>query len=631
MPSGVGGPIKRCHITGASGPGSVVVVRGGISLVTCGLDHWYGREDGSRTADLQEYMVAEWRLQERLGVDHFRLPPDYRERKRGQNTPNTELTLPFLRFPQWHFCTTCRRLEERPSAEKGRVKCMECANQGKNRVMYQVRFVAMCEQGHLQDFPWREWVHRSVRPTCRLPLRLTSTGSAGLAAEKVKCECGAERTLAGAMNVRSDGSTGLSTNLEEGRVFSCQGRRPWLGPGAEEECRLPLHATLRSASNAYFAQVVSSIYLPTKADPAVQEVIELLEKPPLSGIISIFSGAGLDVTPEILHKQYQPLIHEYTDATLGAALQTVLQRKAGVLEDEESVDTDDEETAFRRAEFEVLRSEHSEQLLRIRAVDVSRYEPDIARYFSMIMLVEKLRETRVLTGFTRLYPENNMSPYQLRSMLWRNEPSDLESWLPAHIVYGEGIFLEVDEEQVQAWERQAHIMNRIEPVVEHYKAVQQSRRLAEKKVGPRFVLLHTLAHLIINRLTYECGYSTAALRERLYVSDDPRAPMAGILIYTADGDVEGTMGGLVRMGKPGYLEPVIRRALEGAMWCSADPVCMEMGEHEGQGPDSCNLAACHNCALVPETACEEFNRFLDRYLVVGDPISSEAGFFMRNR
>jgi hypothetical protein len=63
------------------------------------------------------------------------------------------------------------------------------------------------------------------------------------------------------------------------------------------------------------------------------------------------------------------------------------------------------------------------------------------------------------------------------------------------------------------------------------------------------------------------------------------------------------------------------------MWCSADPVCMEIGTKWGQGPDSCNLAACHNCALVPETACEEFNRFLDRGLVVGELSDRSLGFF----
>lgn len=131
----------------------------------------------------------------------------------------------------------------------------------------------------------------------------------------------------------------------------------------------------------------------------------------------------------------------------------------------------------------------------------------------------------------------------------------------------------------------------------------------------------------MNRLTFECGYSSAALRERIYVSNSNHAPMCGVLIYTADGDSEGTMGGLVRMGKPGNLEPVLIKAIENAKWCSSDPICMELGSGSGQGPDSCNLAACHNCALVPETACEEFNRFLDRGVIVGDFEGTINGYF----
>lgn len=160
-----------------------------------------------------------------------------------------------------------------------------------------------------------------------------------------------------------------------------------------------------------------------------------------------------------------------------------------------------------------------------------------------------------------------------------------------------------------------------------YAIVQQQRRLSSIDIEPRFIMMHTFAHLLINRLTFECGYGSASLRERLYVSSNPAAPMSGILIYTAAGDSEGTMGGLVRMGKAGYLEPVIQKAIRDAEWCSTDPVCMEIGLHQGQGPDSCNGAACHNCALIPETSCEHFNRFLDRTLIVGSRDRPNLGFF----
>jgi len=140
------------------------------------------------------------------------------------------------------------------------------------------------------------------------------------------------------------------------------------------------------------------------------------------------------------------------------------------------------------------------------------------------------------------------------------------------------------------------------------------------------VMLHTLAHLLINELVFACGYSSASLRERLYVSDGSGREMAGLLIYTAAGDSEGTMGGLVRMARPQNLRSVLASALNDARWCSTDPVCMDIGER-GQGPDSCNLAACHGCALLPETSCEEFNRFLDRGLVVGTFSDPSLGYF----
>jgi Domain of unknown function (DUF1998) len=176
------------------------------------------------------------------------------------------------------------------------------------------------------------------------------------------------------------------------------------------------------------------------------------------------------------------------------------------------------------------------------------------------------------------------------------------------------------------WEKQDPVKRRAELLARRYAAARSDRQLRAREITPRFLVVHTFAHLVINQLTFECGYSSASLRERLYVSEPHERPAAAVLIYTAAGDAEGTMGGLVRMGKPGNLEPALRAALHQATWCAADPVCMEIGEKAGQGPDACNVAACHNCALVPETACEEFNRFLDRGLVVGSIDNPGLGF-----
>jgi hypothetical protein len=128
---------------------------------------------------------------------------------------------------------------------------------------------------------------------------------------------------------------------------------------------------------------------------------------------------------------------------------------------------------------------------------------------------------------------------------------------------------------------------------------------------------------LINKFIYESGYHSASLRERLYCSTNPNGKMSGILVYTADGDSEGTMGGLVRMGEAGIIENVVLNSIENARWCAADAVCSEIGKRDGQGLEKINLAACHNCSLLAETSCEEFNRLLDRTVL----IDKDLGFF----
>jgi hypothetical protein len=97
-----------------------------------------------------------------------------------------------------------------------------------------------------------------------------------------------------------------------------------------------------------------------------------------------------------------------------------------------------------------------------------------------------------------------------------------------------------------------------------------------------------------------------------------------LLIYTAAGDAQGTLGGLVRLGHPDRLLPLLVTALDDADVCSNDPVCIES---DRQGATNLNLSACHGCSLVSETSCETANRFLDRQLVLGG--SEVPGLFDR--
>jgi hypothetical protein len=102
------------------------------------------------------------------------------------------------------------------------------------------------------------------------------------------------------------------------------------------------------------------------------------------------------------------------------------------------------------------------------------------------------------------------------------------------------------------------------------------------------------------------------LSEKIYASPE----MAGLLIYTASEDADGTMGGLVQLANVEYLTSTLQRAFQQASWCSNDPICMDMGNTDGQGDFGTNLAACYLCSMLPETACEHFNQFLDRAMVV---------------
>lgn len=619
MPSG---PIRRSQLIAPFGVGALTTARNGTSLIACGLDHWYETERLGEKVDVSEFVVREWRLENTLAVSHLRLPPDYRKGSRYSDSINRRLTVPFLRFPAWHYCPGCRKMQQLPMTARDRHKCQACATKKLTRYLVQVPFIAICSHGHVQDFPWVEWAHHSATSACSGPLQLKATGGATLAGQVVECECGAKRSLAH-ITTAARGETRLSQTLDSSDApYLCKGARPWLGNDQGGGCGQPLKGSLKNASNVYFSQVHSSIYLPT-GDRAPSELVSLMGRSPFSELFDLLGRAGQAVTPPVLRPYHSATLAKYTDAELAAAISAVTT--AGTTRGEVTSTTEDSETAFRREEFRVLCSERDEGELKVRNARTAGARDALHAVFSRLMLVEKLKETRAFTGFTRVYPENELTLEDRKNLLWRKRPQ--VEWLPAYVVYGEGIFLQLNETRLKAWLSDRQVAGRVLPLVDRHEAAQQERRLRRRPISARFVLVHTFAHMLMNQLVYECGYSSAALRERLYVSEDPESPMAALLVYTASGDSEGTLGGLVRMGDPARFESLLRSALGKAEWCSADPVCMEMGDRGGQGPDSCNLAACHNCALVPETACEEFNRFLDRALLIGNRKSARPGYF----
>jgi hypothetical protein len=196
-------------------------------------------------------------------------------------------------------------------------------------------------------------------------------------------------------------------------------------------------------------------------------------------------------------------------------------------------------------------------------------------------------------------------------------------WLPGIALRGEGVFLRISSAALTEWESRPCVRRRVEALVARLTASLDPGETWRRWPSARFLLLHSLSHTLMRRLALDCGYSSSALRERLYVADGG-SPMEGILIHTDSPDSEGTLGGLVRQGAEGRLVETFFGALESSAWCSQDPVCIQ-GTMTISSPR--NGAACHACLLAPETSCQHFNDLLDRALLIGTPDEPDLGFF----
>jgi hypothetical protein len=198
--------------------------------------------------------------------------------------------------------------------------------------------------------------------------------------------------------------------------------------------------------------------------------------------------------------------------------------------------------------------------------------------------------------------------------------------VPTSEVRGEGVFLQFSEDAVQKWLKKNKGLEG--EFFEAHKRWRQVRGLEAEANFPglRFVLLHSFAHALIRQLSLECGYTTASIRERIYFRNaSEQEPMAGVLIYTAATDSEGTLGGLVSLGEPRTLSRHLEQALEGLRLCASDPLCSE--HHPYRDSLTLHGAACHACLFAPETSCERGNKYLDRSVLVPTVEREKAAFF----
>lgn len=598
--------IRKSQLISTFGVGAIVEFPA-ETLMHAGLEAWTTGSDQELVDD---------RLAKRLGVRVFYEPIHASEK----NIPGG--TIPFVRFPLWQVCPRCRTMQKAEWNDRSPRRCnsrvkprsggLACADLHEFRrpKLTAVRFITTCVAGHIDDFPWVEWAHTErgqklkQRTRCTDPvLRLSATGRAGLMGLTVEClSCNSKRTLMGA---------GDPKVLQE---YGCMGNRPWLGPDAAENCSAsePPRVLQRGATNVYFSSVVSSILIPPHST-AIRRLIAHKRRWDV-----LISGADENgcADPERLRffaEEYNVSLEELAEA---------VNERLGFITDMTAMEQTEDE--FRLAEYKAFlsgRNRNQNDDLNVNPQKISDYDQDIQSYFDNIVLIEKLTETRALTGFSRLNPPGSGGMGQQNIAALSKHKL---SWLPAVRAFGEGIFLTLNQRLLDEWAGQERVRHRYNQIQKRFHEVNASRSRDLREISPAFLLLHTLAHLLIRRLSFDCGYGSSSLRERLYCVQSGSEKMSGILLYTAASDAEGTLGGLVLQGKSGHFEQTLRNALIDAANCSSDPLCTES---TGQGSDALNLAACHACALLPETSCEEGNRLLDRLLVIGEPEDASLGFF----
>lgn len=587
--------IRKNQVITPWGIGAIVPFPKNRSMMIAGLDMWdYGEDAGP-------YLIDDERLARHIGVRELREPP--------ANTidgEDTHLSLPAVLFPLWHYCPRCGKMKRLNMGSNDQFCSGTDLQPHAEERMIPERFVAICPHGHIQDFPVMEWVHRGedIGDGHHEITRITEGSSTTLVAVRYRCSCGASRTMEGATREGALADIGVY----------CSGNRPWLGNN-HEDCDQELHVVQAGGSNVWFPIVRSSIWIPpANGDAVIQRKLEqyrsILESADNNDSGKIESGIAQAVADAL----------DINEATLQREWALCKKQLEGVQADD-SVSEED----YRFAEYEALINGSGSDMsaFSCRHVPIEFYSKGLDSYFSGITLVRKLQETRAFVGFSRVEPNVGVSAAESMKQL---SVQGL-SWVPAVKVFGEGIFFRFNKDRIGVWLSKDSVRLRVAKLTNAYNAAAQRWGRQPIDICPEFVLIHTFSHMLINRLSFDCGYGSSSIRERIYcdlsADEASRHDMLGLLIYTASGDSEGSLGGLVRMGEPGHLEGVILRALEDALWCSSDPVC---SQSEGQGPDSCNLAACHNCALLPETSCENGNRLLDRLLVVGG-IGIDSGYF----
>lgn len=559
--------IRPSQLIYQSGPGAVVDLMD-KSVMIKAADQWdtchAPREDDVHITSI-------------LGVDHVRILNESPDKQK----------IKAVGFPKWKICPSCHRMTTYDNQQ-----CYFCKKKGEERDLYPSRFVLICENGHISDFPYNEWVHRNhqcTEPTKEPKLKLITRGNSGSLSDlHVVClHCQHDESL---------GSIMKSDERNHG-LFNCKGERPWIGPSANEKCDCKMKTTLRGASNVYAPAVTSFLQVPLTSSSTEQDILYIVKsnEADFREAYEESGDMGLKMACKFLKisTDFIPTIKRYLNGEI----------------------TIDETTTYesiRKLEWNTLIQNHiDEQNFTSFKVEM---HPELRPYFDAIYRVDSVPEVQVLQGFTRLDYIDRLSDdhVKLQPVVKKDE-----KWLPAVRNYGEGIFVKFNLTKLREWEQKEQITKKVFNAYNNYREEFDNSII---HFEPRQILIHTFSHALIRELAAYCGYTTTSLKERIYTMNG----MHGVLIYTASGDSEGSLGGLTRLAQSEKLYPIILRALENMGHCSSDPICSD-GDFEYH--TTANGAACHACTFLAETSCEFGNLLLDRRTLININQNEKDGYF----
>lgn len=581
------GEIRKSQLITTFGVGSIVdFVRD--TVIIGGVDKWDKDDSDDSWEDRKLFNNS---LQALTGVDFF-ISPRTATSNRFRKSSDVESYL----FPRKLYCPICKHIVDAgelgnqqkkhncfvPNPEKGGKPC--------GGRLVASRFILVCPNGHIEDFPYSWWVHHGNKcssgkenPRIRM---FNINNRSDIDSLMVECQsCHARRGMANA----------FSRNAFSGESgYRCSGNHPHLGTNYRSECPEIVSARLRSSSSVYFSANVSALTIPPWSRRAVQAIeaafedIQDMEEIGDAAVekyikSKVFKRSGGSVKLEDLFEAYN-LVKD--------------KRKSSSISSEADVFV---------AEYDVL--SRGNVIADEYVASEAEVPSDFRTVFESVTVVEKLNVINSLVGFTRIQPwdgkiKNNpcLAPLSIEK----------KKWLPAIKLLGEGVFIKFDSNALDTWNlavndrywRMAHEL--------------ENSFFTNERFSPKYVAMHTFAHLFIRQLAEDCGYSASSLKEKIYSTFNEglnQTKMHGVLIYLSASDTEGSLGGLISIAKdPNRLQAVLKNMLQKAMWCSGDPLC---GSSMQQGVNSLNYAACHDCLLLPETSCEFRNILLDRISVIG--------------